>query len=195
MNITAPFAPLRVSNSLFRLFRFMWEEILGGDTVTTRYLELTAQIVAAQVENNPIPVRDLPRLIQVVFRALATIDVDTAPVGKPEPAVAIKRSVFPDYIICLEDGKKLKVLKRHLQASFNMTPMQYRQRWGLPDDYPMVAPAYAKRRSAFAIISGLGLNRSTRTRAAASTVLTTAPAKRVWPKRGACKELTIINQC
>ena len=124
-------------------------------------LELTTQIVSAHCATNSVPAEDLPTLIRKVYAALSSADgrsEDAAAAG-PEaltPAVPLKKSVFPDYIVCLEDGKKLKMLKRHLQASYGMTPAQYRERWNLPQDYPMVAPNYAKRRSALARENGLG---------------------------------------
>ncbi|AFW01942.1 transcriptional regulator Ros/MucR [Gluconobacter thailandicus F149-1 = NBRC 100600] len=121
-------------------------------------LELTAQIVAAQVSKGSVDAETLPALIRQVYEALANAGVpQQAPEPeRPQPAVPIKRSVFPDYIVCLEDGKKLKMLKRHLQSAYNMTPEQYRERWGLPSDYPLVAPNYAQRRSALAREIGLG---------------------------------------
>ncbi|MEO3473392.1 MucR family transcriptional regulator [Roseomonas sp. CAU 1739] len=121
-------------------------------------LQLTASIVAAHVSNNPVPMSDLPSLIAGVHAALAGSG-QPAPAkaeARPEPAVPIKKSVHRDYLVCLEDGKKLKMLKRHLATAFNLTPDQYRERWGLPPDYPMVAPAYAERRSALAKEIGLG---------------------------------------
>ena len=119
-------------------------------------LRLTAQIVAAHVEHNSIQAEALPGLIEKVYHTLR--DVGQAPVEplKPSPAVPIKQSVKADYIVCLEDGKKLKMLKRHLMTSYNLTPAQYRTRWGLPADYPMVAPNYAKVRSSLAKEIGLG---------------------------------------
>jgi len=119
-------------------------------------LGLTAQIVSAHVANNSVQPESLPALIQSVFKTLAVAGKDTAEPVKLEPAVPIKRSIFPDHIVCLEDGKKLKMLKRHLATSYQMTPQQYRERWGLPHDYPMVAPDYAKHRSALAKEIGLG---------------------------------------
>jgi predicted transcriptional regulator len=118
-----------------------------------------ASIVSAHVSHNPIPADDLPALISSVYSAL--VGLGSLPVVAEElrPAVAIKKSVFPDYIVCLEDGKKLKMLKRHLASSYSMTPEQYRERWGLPHDYPMVAPSYASRRSELAKSFGLGLGR------------------------------------
>jgi len=122
-------------------------------------LELAAQIVSAHVSNNTVEASALPALIQEVYRALSNLKggvTEAVAPEKPVPAVPIKKSVYPDYIICLEDGKKLKMLKRHLQSSYGMTPEQYRERWGLPRDYPMVAPSYAERRSDLAKEIGLG---------------------------------------
>jgi predicted transcriptional regulator len=119
-------------------------------------LSLTAEIVAAHVSNNTVALADLPALIQQVFQTLSTIGTGTAEAPRPEPAVPVKKSVMPDYIICLEDGKKLKMLKRHLKTAYGMTPEKYRERWGLPSDYPMVAPNYAKQRSQLARELGLG---------------------------------------
>ncbi|MFT8790630.1 MucR family transcriptional regulator [Komagataeibacter saccharivorans] len=135
-------------------------------------LELTAQVVSAHVSNNSVAATDLPDLIRNVYQALATVG---RPVDEPEklqPAVPIRRSVFPDYIICLEDGKKLKMLKRHLHSAYGMTPEQYRERWGLPPEYPMVAPSYAERRSSLAREIGLG-----RKITAASAAVDAAAAK------------------
>jgi Predicted transcriptional regulator len=125
----------------------------------TEMLELTTEIVAAHVGNNPVPASELPTLIQDVYKTL--VSVGTAPVAaeKLKPVVPVKKSVFPDYIICLEDGKKLKMLKRHLKTAYDMTPEEYRERWGLAPDYPMVAPNYAKHRSALAKEIGLGTTR------------------------------------
>ena len=119
-------------------------------------LSLTAEIVAAHVSNNTVPLADLPALIQQVFHTLASIGNGEPQQPRPEPAVPVKKSVMPDYIVCLEDGKKLKMLKRHLKTAYNMTPEKYRERWGLPSDYPMVAPNYAKQRSQLARELGLG---------------------------------------
>jgi predicted transcriptional regulator len=120
-------------------------------------LGLTAEIVSAHVSNNPVSISDLPNLIQEVYRTLANMGQPEAPPPeKPQPAVPIKKSVTPDYLICLEDGKKLKMLKRHLKTAFNMTPDQYREKWGLGPDYPMVAPNYTKHRSSLAKRIGLG---------------------------------------
>jgi len=120
---------------------------------------LTTTIIAAYVKHHQLPVSELPRLIQSVRDSLQrlTAPVEEVPVKEElKPAVAIKKSVTPDYIICLEDGKKLKMLKRHLMSSYGMTPDEYRIKWGLPSDYPMVAPNYAKARSDLAVKLGLG---------------------------------------
>jgi predicted transcriptional regulator len=123
-------------------------------------LTLTADIVAAHVSNNSVAVNDLPNLIQNVHAALSGISrTGAAPEPKPEPKVSIRSSVKPDYIVCLEDGKRLKMLKRHLMTHYNMTPDQYRQKWGLPADYPMVAPNYAEQRRTLAKSIGLGTKR------------------------------------
>lgn len=119
-------------------------------------LELTTEIVAAHVGNNAVPLADLPNLIHEVYRTLMSIGPDTELQDRPKPAVPVKKSVTPDYIICLEDGKKLKMLKRHLKTAYGMTPEEYRERWGLPADYPMVAPSYAHHRSNLAKQIGLG---------------------------------------
>ena len=121
-------------------------------------LKLAADIVAAYVSNNPLPVSDVPGMIRSVHGTLGGLigvtqsEIQTA----HKPAVAVKRSVNPDYIVCLEDGKKLKMLKRYLRSNYNMTPEEYRAKWGLPADYPMVAPNYAAQRSEFAKKIGLG---------------------------------------
>jgi predicted transcriptional regulator len=120
-------------------------------------ITLTSDIVAAHVSNNSVSVSDLPTLITNVYSALASLD-QPAPAEEPapEPAVSIRASVKNDHIVCLEDGKKLKMLKRHLATRYNMTPEQYRARWNLPADYPMVAPAYAEKRRELAKKIGLG---------------------------------------
>jgi predicted transcriptional regulator len=128
-------------------------------------LTLTADIVAAHVSNNSVAVNDLPNLIQNVHSALTGISgASSAPEPKPEPKVSIRSSIKPDYIVCLEDGKRLKMLKRHLMTHYNLTPDQYRQKWGLSADYPMVAPNYAEQRRTLAKSIGLGTKRK-RTRA------------------------------
>jgi predicted transcriptional regulator len=123
-------------------------------------LTLTADIVAAHVSNNSVAVNDLPNLIQNVHSALSAISgISSAPEPKPEPKVSIRSSIKPDFIVCLEDGKKLKMLKRHLMTHYGMTPDQYRQKWGLAADYPMVAPNYAEQRRTLAKSIGLGTKR------------------------------------
>ena len=129
---------------------------MSDDAGTADVLALTAQIVSAQVSKNNVAPDALPALIQDVYRTLSTVGREPAQADKPTPAVPVKKSIFPDHIICLEDGKKLKMLKRHLKTSFNLTPDQYRERWGLPADYPMVAPDYASHRSSLAKKIGLG---------------------------------------
>ena len=125
-------------------------------------LALTAQIVSAHVSSNSVSPDALPDLIRDVHRAVAALGASPAAAPeRPQPAVPVKKSVFPDYIVCLEDGKKLKMLKRHLMSAYSMTPDQYRDRWGLGSDYPMVAPNYAQHRSSLAKKIGLGTgNRS-----------------------------------
>ena len=122
----------------------------------TDVLRLTAKIIPAHVGNNQVTVGALPELIQSVHRSLATAGTTEPASALLTPAVPVRRSVFPDHIVCLEDGRKLKMLKRHLQASYGMTPRQYREKWGLPADYPMVAPNYASQRSSLAKQIGLG---------------------------------------
>ena len=130
----------------------------------SNYIELAADIVSAYVSNNSVPSSDLPGLIGDVHLALVRVAGGTVetPVEAPKPAVPVKKSVTPDYIICLEDGKKFKSLKRHLRTQYAMTPEQYREKWGLPADYPMVAPNYAKARSELAKEMGLGQQRRKR---------------------------------
>ena len=132
---------------------------MAEQAADTSVLGLTAQIVAAHVSHNPVPTQGLPLLIQEVYKTLAGMGKEAALPDRPQPAVPARKSVFDDYIVCLEDGKKLKMLKRHLKTAYNMTPDQYRERWGLPPDYPMVAPNYAKHRSSLAKQSGLGTTR------------------------------------
>lgn len=119
-------------------------------------LELTTEIVAAHVSNNTLPVGELPQLIQDIYKTLSTVGSAQASSERLQPAVPIKKSILPDYIVCLEDGKKLKMLKRHLKTAYNMSPEEYREKWNLPRDYPMVAPNYAKHRSSLAKKIGLG---------------------------------------
>jgi predicted transcriptional regulator len=127
-----------------------------------RLIGLTADIVSAHVANNAVAISDLPLMIANVHGALAGLGgpaAEAAP-ARPEPAVSIRSSIKPDYIVCLEDGKKLKMLKRHLMTHYNLTPDAYRQRWGLNADYPMVAPNYAEQRRGLALKIGLGRKRA-----------------------------------
>jgi predicted transcriptional regulator len=120
-------------------------------------LALTTEIVAAHVSNNTVGVGDLGQLINQVYHSLANIgSAPAAPTARPQPAISVKKSIQPDFLVCLEDGKKLKMLKRHLKTAYNMTPEAYRERWGLASDYPMVAPNYARQRSRLAKEIGLG---------------------------------------
>jgi predicted transcriptional regulator len=133
----------------------------------TKLLQLTAEIVASHVSNNSVPIAELGPLIRQVYDSLVGLgrDSQALPVERPQPAVPVRRSVMPDYIVCLEDGKKLKMLKRHLKTAYNMTPEEYRERWGLAADYPMVAPNYADQRRELAKKIGLGTTRRRRRRA------------------------------
>lgn len=123
-------------------------------------LALTTDIVSSHVANNRVDSTDLPQLIRQVYSALTNIGETEPVLERPQPAVSIKKSVTPEFIVCLEDGKKLKMLKRHLKTSYNMTPEEYRERWSLPPDYPMVAPNYAVQRRELAKKIGLGTARS-----------------------------------
>ncbi|MCM2344613.1 MAG: MucR family transcriptional regulator [Alphaproteobacteria bacterium] len=128
-----------------------------ADNQNDNLLTLTSNIVSAHLSNNSISADEIPSLIRKVYSTLANVNQDNfSSSERPQPAVPIKKSVHADYIICLEDGKKLKMLKRHLKTAYNMTPEQYRERWGLPADYPMVAPNYANQRSKLAKDIGLG---------------------------------------
>jgi predicted transcriptional regulator len=132
----------------------------GNDNLSETLITLTADIVSAHVSNNSVAVNDLPVLIQNVHSALSGLGTrPEEPEAKPSPAVSIRSSVKPDFIVCLEDGKKLKMLKRHLMTHYQMTPDQYRQKWGLNADYPMVAPNYAEQRRTLAKKIGLGTKR------------------------------------
>jgi predicted transcriptional regulator len=135
-----------------------------NENASSNYIELASEIVSAYVSNNSVPAGDLPALISEVHLALSKVGNGAAEAlaEAPKPAVSIKKSVTPDYIICLEDGKKFKSLKRHLRTQYNMTPEQYREKWGLAPDYPMVAPNYAKARSELAKEMGLGQQRRKR---------------------------------
>ena len=137
---------------------------MTDSTASGNFIELTAEIVSAYVSNNTVPAGEIPWLINQVHAALASVS------GKPaegsseplKPAVSVKKSITPEYIVCLEDGKKFKSLKRHLRTQYNMTPEQYREKWGLNADYPMVAPNYAAARSQLAKQMGLGQQRRRR---------------------------------
>jgi predicted transcriptional regulator len=130
------------------------------------YIELTAEIVSAYVSNNTVPAGDIPALINQVHNALSRVSGKGGEAASEalKPAVSLKKSITPEYIVCLEDGKKFKSLKRHLRTQYNMTPEQYREKWGLSSDYPMVAPNYAAARSQLAKQMGLGQQRRRRVR-------------------------------
>ncbi|HWH16985.1 MAG TPA: MucR family transcriptional regulator [Allosphingosinicella sp.] len=131
-----------------------------AENMNETLITLTADIVSAHVSNNSVAVNDLPQLIQNVHNALSGLGATVQePEARPEPKVSIRSSIKPDYIVCLEDGKKLKMLKRHLMTHYQMTPDEYRQRWGLNADYPMVAPNYAEQRRSLAKKIGLGTKR------------------------------------
>ncbi|MBB6254552.1 MucR family transcriptional regulator [Nitrospirillum iridis] len=136
-------------------------------------LELTATIVAAYVSKNTLAPADLPALLKTIYQQLTTLGQPAPEIEAPAalvPAVSVRRSVTPDHIVCLEDGKKLKMLKRHLRTAYNLSPDEYRAKWGLPSDYPMVAPNYAAQRSDLAKSIGLG-------KRAEPTAVEPAPAK------------------
>ena len=134
------------------------------DAAGKSFIDLTANIVSAYLSNNPTPASEIPNLISQIHAALMRVSsgrTDT-PTEPAKPAVSLKKSVNPDYLVCLEDGKRFKSLKRHLRTQYNMTPEQYRDKWGLPPDYPMVAPNYAAARSHLAKQMGLGQQRRRR---------------------------------
>ncbi len=137
---------------------------MPDDKPSVELLEHTTRIVAAHVSHNAIPAADLRRLIATVHETFAKLGPEE-PAAKPTPAVSIKRSVNPEYIVCLDDGKRFKMLKRHLKTAYNMTPAEYRERWGLPSDYPMVAPNYAATRSKLAKKIWLGRKTGTKMKA------------------------------
>jgi len=134
---------------------------MSDTTANGNYIELTAEIVSAYVSNNTVPAAEIPALISQVHTALSRVSGKSgdAPAEPLKPAVSVKKSITPEYIVCLEDGKKFKSLKRHLRTQYNMTPEQYREKWGLNADYPMVAPNYAAARSQLAKQMGLGQQR------------------------------------
>jgi predicted transcriptional regulator len=129
---------------------------MAEEPTNTNILGLTAKVVAAHVANNTVSPAEVQSLIRQIYQTLSEVGSEPTTPERPEPAVPPAKSVFNDHIVCLEDGRKLKMLKRHLMSAYKMTPLQYRQRWGLPASYPMVAPAYARQRSALAKKIGLG---------------------------------------
>lgn len=133
-------------------------ETAGANIDREEILKMAATLVAAFVGNNPMPADQVPEIINSVYKSLQTLNMegDQTPVEPPTPAVTVRSSVKPDHIVCLEDGKKFKTLKRHLRSDHDMTPEEYRAKWGLSRDYPMVAPNYAEHRSAMAKMIGLG---------------------------------------
>src|ERR671937_753835 len=135
-----------------------------NDSAGKTPVELTANIVSAYLSNNPTPASEIPNLISQIHAALLRVSSGRAdaPAEPAKPAVSLKKSINPDYLVCLEDGKRFKSLKRHLRSRYNMTPEQYRDKWGLPADYPMVAPNYAAARSQLAKQMGLGQQRRRR---------------------------------
>jgi len=135
-----------------------------SDAAGKSYIDLTANIVSAYLSNNPTPASEIPNLISQVHSALLRVSSGRTetPLEPSKPAVSVKKSIAPDYLVCLEDGKRFKSLKRHLRTQYNMTPEQYREKWGLPPEYPMVAPNYAVARSQLAKKMGLGQQRQGR---------------------------------
>lgn len=132
-------------------------ELAQDSASKTEILRMTADVVASYVGNNPLPTGQIGDVISAVYGSLNTLDAKLTEKVEPlVPAVPVRRSVTPDYIVCLEDGRKLKMLKRHLRSTYGMAPEEYRAKWGLPSDYPMVAPKYAQQRSEFAKKIGLG---------------------------------------
>ncbi len=141
------------------------EKVLAmTDTTGKNFIDLTANIVSAYLSNNPTPASEIPGLINQIHAALVRVSTGRSetPAEPAKPAVSVKKSMTPDYLVCLEDGKRFKSLKRHLRSQYNMTPEQYREKWGLPPDYPMVAPNYAVARSQLAKKMGLGQQRKRR---------------------------------
>jgi predicted transcriptional regulator len=152
---------------------------MSESAIAPNYIELCADIVSAYVSNNSVPAADLPSLLNSVYAALMKTAQGQQEEPKAEltPAVSVRKSVTPDYIICLEDGKKFKSLKRHLRSTYDMTPEQYRTKWNLPADYPMVAPNYAKARSELAKTMGLGQQRKKGKAPVEAVANDAAPAK------------------
>jgi predicted transcriptional regulator len=159
---------------------------MSESATSPNYIELAADIVSAYVSNNSVPAADLPVLLNSVYAALTKTAQGQQEELKAElvPAVSVRKSVTPDAIICLEDGKKFKSLKRHLRTTYDMTPEQYREKWGLPRDYPMVAPNYAKARSELAKTMGLGQQRRKGKAQAKAAVSDAASAESVAPAKG-----------
>jgi predicted transcriptional regulator len=145
-------------------FRRRNEKVKSEEMTSTNNIELAADIVSAYVSNNSVPAGDLPGLINEVYGALMRVGsgVVVEPAEAPKPAISVRKSVTNDFIICLEDGKKFKSLKRHLRTQYGLSPEEYREKWGLAADYPMVAPNYAKARSTLAKQMGLGQQRRRR---------------------------------
>ena len=145
-------------------FRLGLKDIIMSETGSKGFVDLTASIVSAYVSNNPTTASEIPNLISQIHAALVRVSNSGAePVPEPaKPAVSVKKSMTSDYLVCLEDGKRFKSLKRHLRSQYNMSPEQYREKWGLPADYPMVAPNYAVARSQLAKKMGLGQQRRRR---------------------------------
>lgn len=134
----------------------MSDNLDRDDAAPAAILEYASDIVSAYVSNNPIQSEELPSLIRDVHATLKELKSANGAVAAPEPAIPVKKSITDDFLICLEDGKKFKSLKRHLRSKYGMSPEEYREKWGLPYDYPMVAPSYARKRSALAKEMGLG---------------------------------------
>jgi len=134
----------------------MSQEIDRVDAAPADIMECASDIVSAYVSNNPIQSAELPELIREIHSTLKTLGSSHGVSATPEPAIPIKKSITDDFLICLEDGKKFKSLKRHLRSKYGLSPEEYREKWGLPYDYPMVAPSYARKRSALAKEMGLG---------------------------------------
>jgi predicted transcriptional regulator len=139
---------------------------MADNSNTGNFIELTADIVSAYVSNNTVSASDIPGLINQIHSALMRVSSGSVEISiEPlKPAISVKKSITPEYIVCLEDGKKFKSLKRHLRTQYNMTPEQYREKWDLPADYPMVAPNYAQARSQLAKQMGLGQQRRRRSK-------------------------------
>lgn len=143
------------------------DKVACDSSHSEKLLTLATQIISSYVGHNTVSAADLPSVMSSVYQNLTRLGAGVAaPEARPDPAVPVRKSVTPEYIICLEDGKKLKMLKRHLKTAYNMTPDQYRERWNLPSDYPMVAPNYARQRSKLAKQIGLGTSRRTNKKAA-----------------------------